>query len=79
MTRREKCRLYQRRYEQTDKGKATHQRYIKTPHGQRTAQRTRQRRITIGKRYIGYAASAEQATAINAHIRRRIREFQQER
>lgn len=35
------------------------------------------RRIYIGRRYVGYAKTADQARAINDHARRRLHEFEQ--
>lgn len=75
--RRQKCLEYQKRYEQTAKGKAAHQRYGRTAAGKRVAQRTRAKRIQIGTYYVGMAQSADQAQQINAHIKERLSAFKQ--
>ena len=63
MTKREQMTAAQRRYEQTEKGKATLKRH-------------RDKRIFLGRnRCVGIAQTIEQARAINAHIQRRKRAF----
>ena len=86
--RRCQCRRAQARYQRTAKGKATLARYAGAPSG-RTARarfwasaRGRQtradmnaRRVFVGQTYRGRAQTAEQAEAIRAYAKERIREF----
>ena len=62
--RRAQCREAQKRYEQTDKGKATMARYGR-------------RRVQIGHNYkvVAVGKTVEEAQALRAHIQRRRREF----
>ena len=63
MTKRERYTAHQRRYEQTEKGRACKRRY-------------NERRIWLNRRQnLGAAPTVEQARAINAHIQRRTRAF----
>jgi hypothetical protein len=63
MTKRERYTAHQRKYEQTEKGRACKRRY-------------NERRIWLNRwRNIGVATTAEQARAINAHIKVRKREL----
>lgn len=64
----------QKKYEQTENGKAALRRYRQTPKGQAVMQHSARKRIFIGHAYHSRASTVEQAAAINAHVRRRVDE-----
>ena len=70
---------YQHRYDLSEKGRARVSRYQHSEKGRTAKQAARRRadakRIRIGPRYVGQAKTVEQAAVINAHIKRRMREF----
>lgn len=65
----------QERYKRTDKRHAADRRYRKTPKGREAHRRGRVKRIFVGAEYYASAKTAEEAAAIQAHIRRRIHAF----
>lgn len=82
------CRAAQARYQRTEKGKATKaryrktplcraakERYLSTPRAQQVAAALNARRVYIGQQYHGRAQTVEQASAIQQHVKERIREF----
>lgn len=88
MTPAEQHRIRQARYRRTAKGKAAQARYNRgaahraacaryraTRHGQQVSAETNARRIFIGRAYHGRAQTIDQAHAIHAYAKERIREF----
>lgn len=67
--------MAQRRYRQTDKGRATHRRYRQSWKGRVFVATLNARRIMVGERCHGYAKTVEHAARINAHIKERVYAF----
>jgi hypothetical protein len=74
---RQKARDYRctRCRRQTPSQQAACKRWRQTPSGRATDARTRARRIFVGQAYHSVAATAEDARALNLHIRERRRAF----
>ena len=70
------CALdYYRQYNASPKGRARFARYAKTAKRRAVQRRRNKQKIEIRSRYVGMAASVEQAAYINAHIKERLDEF----
>jgi hypothetical protein len=63
------------RYRLSNKARAAQARYRQTTHGRMARREQEARRIKVGRTRLGFAATREQAAAINSHIRRRLDEF----
>jgi hypothetical protein len=74
----DRCRVKaaQARYEKTEKGKATHLRYA-NGNGIEMRRLSAGKRLFIGEKYIGRAATVELAEQINAHVRTRVGAFRE--
>lgn len=59
----------------TPAAKARLTRYRKSDKRKMVVRRVNDRRVWVGRDYYGHAPSAEAARAINAHVRRRRRDF----
>ena len=59
----------------TDAERASVRKYRQTAKGKAAAKRINAKRIILGGRCIGYAKTADERRAIQAHIQRRRREF----
>lgn len=73
--RRAQCRAAQARYRQTAKGRETQRRYNATDKGRARRLRSQPNRLFLGQRYLGMAATGEDAARINAYIKERRCEF----
>src|SRR5262245_18585153 len=65
------CRIKRRLSE-----KAAKKTYRHTPKGRAWELHSSRRKIRIGRRFVGRVKTIAQARIINAHIRRRVRDFQ---
>ena len=69
------ARAYYRQYSASPAGRARAAKYAKTVKRRAVQRQRNQQRIVISSRYVGMAATVEQAAYINAHIKERLDEF----
>lgn len=73
----EKGQLRHARYDRSAKRRAAKARYNASKKGHAAQAKYSARRVFIGNRKIGMAATIEVASAVNAHIRRRVHAFRE--
>jgi hypothetical protein len=62
-------------YNRSEAGRARERRYRLSAKGRASHEAANKRRLLVGHQFVGQANSVEQAALINAHIKRRRREF----
>lgn len=65
------------RFNQSPRGRARNRRYLQSEKHRACSRKSNAKRLKIGRQWAGYAQTVEQAQAINAHIRDRVRAFRQ--
>jgi hypothetical protein len=64
-----------RRHHKTTKGKAIQRRYLRSALGRAMQARDRQKRVYVGRQYVGRTKTAEQASQIRSLVAQRVAEF----